>query len=83
MADQRRFLYAGGVEQGDDPVGLRFHRWQQPALGAAVAGQVDGQHGKAVVGEPAALQPQTLWSFSAPWMKTTVGSSGLKGLPPV
>ena len=28
-------------------------------------------------------RPHTLWSFSAPWMKTTVGRAGLKGLPPV
>jgi hypothetical protein len=26
---------------------------------------------------------QTLWSLSTPWMNTTVGCAGSKGLPPV
>ena len=50
---------------------------------AAVAGQVHGEHGEAVVREVARLQCQTLWSMAAPWTNTTAGSAGSKAPPPV
>jgi hypothetical protein len=87
VADQRdafrRIASADFLQQQFDPVGQVLDRGQRRAGAAAVAGQVDGQHAEAVMGEPAALQPQTLWSFCAPWMKTTQGRAASKGLPPV
>ena len=48
--------HAGGVEQRQHPVGHRLDAGQRRAGAAPVAGQVDRQHGVAVVGEPARLQ---------------------------
>ena len=44
------------VERADHPVGHRAHIDQGRTRGAAVAGQVDGQHVAAVMGEIAGLQ---------------------------
>ncbi len=56
VAEQRGLVHAGGVEQLQQPGGQLFDAGLGGALAAAVAGQVDGQHAKAVVGEVAALQ---------------------------
>ncbi len=56
VADERRRADTGRVEQGEQPVGDRLDARQRRPVAAAVAGQVGGEHGVAVVREPARQQ---------------------------
>ncbi len=49
-------LYAGGVEQGGQPVGHGCHGGERRAGAAAVAGQIDRQYAEAMVREVTCLQ---------------------------
>ncbi len=56
VADQRRLVDAGRVEQGEQPVGERLDARERRPGAAPVAGQVEREHRVAVVREPARQQ---------------------------
>jgi len=61
VPDQRRLFESKRVQQCGHRVGSLFHAGWRFAAAAAVAGQVDGQHIPAVVGQGAGLQdPHTV-----------------------
>ena len=84
VADERRGLRAGGIEQRDDPVGHVLDARERRAVAAAVAGQIEREHAVAVVREVARLQdPDAVVLRAAVDENDHGGSAGSNGLPPV
>ena len=76
----RRVTSADSLQQQFDPVGQIFDRRQRLARAAAMAGQIDGQYGKTVVGKPAALQAPDAVIVLRAVDEHDAGQAGIEGL---